>query len=207
MDNLRFIFEVVVASGGAAVIVSAVFAFLGKQWIENRFAQRLKAYERKQNQELEHYKYQINSLFNRITKIHEREIEVLPAAWQKLQETHGHLARLIQPFRIEREFSQMNEGQFKEWQDEYNEISEHFMGFHNYLLYNSIFLSPDLYVEFKEVDKIFNEALDKSRIAKQGLNSSEFTLEVYENIYKKTEPIKEKIRELVQKRLRYEDAD
>lgn len=200
---LRFIIEVVLASG----IVSALFLFLGKNWIENRFARRLEAYKREQNQELEHYKYQINALFNRITKIHEREIEVLPATWQKLQEAHGHLARLIQPFRIERELSQMNEEQFKEWQNEYNEISEHFMEFHNYLLYNSIFLSPDLYAEFKAADEIFNAALVKSRIAKQGLNAREFTLEVYEDIYKKTEPIKERIRELVQKRLRYEDAN
>lgn len=200
---LRFIIEVVLASG----IVSALFVFLGKNWIENRFARRLEAYKREQNQELEHYKYQINALFNRITKIHEMEIEVLPAAWQKLQEAHGHLERLIQPFRIEREFSQMNEEQLKEWQNEYNEISEHFREFHNYLHYNSIFLSPDLYAEFKEVDELFKAALKKSRIAKQGLNAREFTLEVYEDIYKKAEPIKERIRELVQKRLRYKDAD
>src|SRR5205085_2601260 len=115
---VRFIIEVIAASG--------IVMFIGKNWIENQFARRLKVYERKQN-----------ALFNRITKIHEKEIEVLPAAWQKLLEAHGHLARLIQPSRIEREFSH----------------------------------------------------------------------EVYENIYKKTEPIKERIRDLVQKRLHYQDAD
>lgn len=189
---VRFIIEVLAASG----IVSALFIFVGKNWIENQFARRLKAYERKQN-----------SLFNRITKIHEKEIEVLPAAWQKLMEAHGHLARLIQPMRIEREFSQMNEEQLKEWQGEYEEIGKSFMEFHNYFLNNSIFLSPDLFAEFKAIDELFSTSLVKSRIAKQGLNANEFTLEIYENIYEKTEPIKERIRDLVQKRLHYEDAD
>lgn len=189
---VRFIIEVIAASG----IVSALFIFLGKNWIENQFARRLKAYERKQN-----------SLFNRITKIHEKEIEVLPTAWQKLMEAHGHLARLIQPSRIEREFSQMNEEQLKEWQREYEEIGKYFMEFHNYFLYNSVFLSPDLCAEFKAIDELFNTSLVKSRLAKQGLNANEFTLEVYENIYTKTEPIKERIRDLVQKRLHYEDAE
>lgn len=189
---VRFIIEVIAASG----IVSALFILVGKNWIETQFARRLKAYERKQN-----------SLFNRITKIHEKEIEVLPAAWQKLMEAHGHLARLIQPSRIEREFSQMNEEQLIEWQREYDEIGKHFMEFHNYFLYNSIFLSPDLCAEFKAIDELFNTSLIKSRIVKQGLNASEFTLEIYENIYEKTEPIKERIRDLVQKRLHYQDAD
>ncbi|HBB96593.1 MAG TPA: hypothetical protein DC054_14510 [Blastocatellia bacterium] len=189
---VRFIIEVIAASG----IVYALFMFVGKKWIENQFARRLKAYERKQN-----------SLFNRITKIHEKEIEILPTAWRKLLEAHGHLARLIQPSRIEREFSQMNEEQLKEWQREYDEIGKYFMEFHNYFLYNSIFLSPDLYAEFRAIDELFNTSLMKSRIAKQGLNASEFTLEVYENIYEKTEPIKERIRDLVQKRLHYQDAD
>jgi hypothetical protein len=189
---VRFIIEVLAASG----IVSALFIFVGTNWIENQFARRLKAYERKQN-----------SLFNRITKIHEKEIEVLPAAWQNLMEAHGHLARLIQPTRIEREFSQMNEEQLKEWQREHEEIGKSFMKFHNYFLNNSIFLSPDLFAEFKAIDELFNTSLIKSRIAKQGLNASEFTLEIYENIYEKTEPIKERIRDLVQKRLHYQDAD
>jgi hypothetical protein len=189
---VRLIIEIIAASG----IVTTLFIFLGKNWIENQFARRLKAYERKQN-----------SLFNRITKIHEKEIEVLPTAWRKLLEAHGHLARLIQPARIEREFSQMNEEQLQAWQLEHDEIGKYFMEFHNYFIYNSIFLSSDLYAEFKAIDELFNTSFIKSGIAKQGLNTSEFTLEIYENIYKKTEPIKEKIRDLVQKRLHYQDAD
>jgi hypothetical protein len=189
---LRIIIEIIAASG----IVSALFIFLGKKWIENQFARRLKAYERKQN-----------SLFNRIAKIHEKEIEVLPAAWRKLLEAHGYLARLIQPARIEREFSQMNEEQREEWQHEHDEIGKYFMEVHNHFIYNSIFLRSDLCKEFKAIDELFNASLVKSRIAKQGLNTGEFTLEVYENIYKKTEPIKEKIRDLVQQRLHYQDAD
>lgn len=184
---LGFIIQVIAASGGAAAVVSV----LNKH---------------KQNKELEHYKSQVNALFNRITKIHEEEIKILPTAWQKLQNAHGHLARLIQPSRIERDFSQMNEAQLKGWQDEYDEISGHLKEFHDYLLYNSIFLSPDLYVEFQAIDELFRTALVKSRAAKQGLKSAELTLDVYRNIFEESEPIKERIKVLVQKRLHYQDA-
>lgn len=201
--TLRVIFEAILASG----IVSALFRLLGKSWIENQFAKRLKEFEREQQQILEHYKYQINSLFNRITKIHEKEIEVLPSAWQKLQNAHGHLARLIQPSRIDREISQMSEQQFTEYQQEFEEISKNFMDFHNYLLNNSIFLSPDLYAQFKVADELFHESLVRSDIAKQGLAREQLTMEVFGNIYEKAVPIKEKIRELVQKRLRYQEAE
>lgn len=88
------------------------------------------------------------------------------------------MARLIQPFRIERIVGQMNEEQLKAYQNEYHEITEHFMEFHNYLVYNNIFLSSDLYAEFRVVDKLFHTNLVKSRIAKEGLSSSELTFEV-----------------------------
>jgi hypothetical protein len=197
--TLRFVGEAVLATGFVAA--------LGKLWIENQFAKSLEAYKHEQRRELEHYKHQIDSLFNRITKIHEKEIEVLPCAWKKLQEAHGHLARLVQPFRIEREISQMDERQLAEYQQEYEEISTAFMAFHNYLLNNSIFLSPDLYPQFKAVDDLFHRALVKSSIAIHGLARGEFTLEIFDDIYHKVEPIKESIRELVQKRLRYQDAE
>lgn len=203
---IKFIIEVILASGGAAIIVSAILTFLGKNWIDNRFQQGLEEYKWKQQQELEQYKYQINTLFNRITRIHEKEIEILPIAWGKLQDTHGFLSQLINPFRNHREFSQMDEQQLKEFQQEYEIVSKSFADFHNYLLHNSIFLSPDIHKEFAIVDKIFNETLAKSRIARQGLKREQLTLEAYENVYERTEPIKDKIRELIQQRLHHQEA-
>lgn len=77
---LKFIGNAVAIGGSAAAFAYAIFVWLGKKWLEERFARRLEDYKHKQNQELEHYRYQINALFNRITKIHEKEIEVLPTA-------------------------------------------------------------------------------------------------------------------------------
>src|SRR5207253_1510705 len=49
----------------------------------------LERFRHEQAKEIEHLRHEINSLFSRVSKIHEREFEVLPAAWQKLHESYG----------------------------------------------------------------------------------------------------------------------
>jgi hypothetical protein len=44
----KFVFELVAYGGGAAVIAYLLFQFLGKTWIENKFAQQLKQLEHQQ---------------------------------------------------------------------------------------------------------------------------------------------------------------
>ena len=79
----------------AAVTVAAAWAFLkwwGAKWIENRFSKNLEAfkgeqqkllevYKAEQQRELEHLRHRLSS---RISKIHEKEFEVLPKAWLML---------------------------------------------------------------------------------------------------------------------------
>jgi hypothetical protein len=85
--------QLIVGLGGGAVIAYGIFTWLGKRWIDSRFEKSLEAYKAKQAQELEEYKAKVTALFNHITKIHEKEFEVLPVAWGMLLEALGHYSR------------------------------------------------------------------------------------------------------------------
>ncbi|EGE58393.1 UNVERIFIED_ORG: hypothetical protein GGI65_001956 [Rhizobium esperanzae] len=72
-----------------AVVVAAAWAafrWFGQKWIESKFAKGLEEYKAGQAQELEKLKHKINSAFDRITRLHNREFEVLPDLWGKLVE-------------------------------------------------------------------------------------------------------------------------
>ena len=51
------------------------------QWLDSKFAERLEAYKHQQQRELEQLRFQINALFDRVTKLHQREFQVLPDAY------------------------------------------------------------------------------------------------------------------------------
>lgn len=62
----------------------AAFTWFGQRWIENRFSRAADHYRAEQAQELEKLKHRINSAFDRLTRQHDREFEVLPDLWAKL---------------------------------------------------------------------------------------------------------------------------
>ncbi|MBB2674696.1 UNVERIFIED_ORG: hypothetical protein GGE44_004274 [Rhizobium esperanzae] len=64
----------------------AAFQWFGQKWIESKFAKSLEEYKAGQSRELEKLKHKINSAFDRITRLHDREFEILPDLWGKLVE-------------------------------------------------------------------------------------------------------------------------
>lgn len=231
---LKFIGNAVAIGGSAAAFAYAIFVWLGKKWLEERFARRLEDYKHKQNQELEHYRYQINALFNRITKIHEKEIEVLPTAWEKLQDALGYVGGFTSPLKRYPEFDRMTEQEIDEflrgsklsdahkqelleapdktqyymemifWY-ELGEAKKRLTEFHNYLLYNKIFLSPDLYAQFRAMDELLMGALNDSEVGKESRDHKLIT-RPYKQIREKADSIIGEIERLIQKRLHHEEA-
>ena len=95
MDEIyTFIGKIVAYGGGATVLAYAIFMFLGKKWIESKFDEKFAAFKHAQEQELERYRHQVNILLSRVTKIHEKEIEILPELWHKLQNALGQDLRV-----------------------------------------------------------------------------------------------------------------
>lgn len=85
----KWIATLLAAGGGGALVAYSVFTKLGKTWLDQHFKKNLEDLKHAQQQEIELLRHQINSLFSRVSKIHEKEFEVLPKAWLMLNELHG----------------------------------------------------------------------------------------------------------------------
>jgi DNA repair exonuclease SbcCD ATPase subunit len=180
---LKFIGEIIVISGGGAVVAYGVFFFFSKNWLQNMFSKKLEEHKHAQNKELEELRYKINTLFDRVTKIHEKEFEVLPEAWNKLCETMGLVERFISIFQSYPDLNKMNGPRLEDFinkselldyekqelktisnkMEYYQEriffhnsskVRKLFSNYHDYIIKNRIFLSDDLKECFKKIDEI-----------------------------------------------------
>jgi hypothetical protein len=109
-----FLGQVIIFGGGSVGVAYLVFTYLGKKWIDNKFEKRLTKFDHELNLQIEQYKFEINSLFNRISKIHEKEFEVLPTMWLKLVEAMGKVSQLTDPSQQYPELNKMSKAEIEE---------------------------------------------------------------------------------------------
>ena len=172
-------------------------------------------------------------MFSKATKIHEKEFEILPEAWIKLQNALGLISRLVSPFQSYPDLNRMVEDELQEfvaksrltetqrkrvlnesdkneyymdiifWHDLY-EVQSGISDFHNYIMRNKIFLSADLKEKFQQIDDIIWEAFTMSKISKEG-EDRKMRHDAYKKIKDDTNIIRDEIEKLVQKRLHYKE--
>jgi hypothetical protein len=94
--------QIVAAAGTGAVVAWAMFTKFAESWLAGKFAKRL-----------EMFKHEQASVFSRISKIHEKEFEVLPTAWLKLHQAYGQTAELCSALKRFPDLNQMNIAQFE----------------------------------------------------------------------------------------------
>jgi hypothetical protein len=230
----EFVGKIVLYGGGAVGIAYALFVFLGKKWIENKFAKKLEEYKSAQNKELEDFRYKINTLFNRVVKIHEKEYEVLPAAWAKLHDAKDYISSLVHPFQQYPDFSRLKEAEIKsilkgyKWEDHQiddllsaydknkhfkekifwqrlGEARSKFSDFHKYIVRNRIFLSEELKEQFNKADDLMWDALVTREVGEQA-DDYKIIYESYKKLKENIDLIIVVIEKLVQERLRYNEA-
>lgn len=90
-----------------------LFRFLGSRWLESKFSERLEAYKHAQNKELERVKYEMNSLFDRSSKIRQYEYETLPETWRQLVEAFYHARDLTSGLRQYVDISRMSDDRLR----------------------------------------------------------------------------------------------
>lgn len=96
-EVLKFGVELLAIYGGAGVIGVMSFQYLGKKWIEGKFSERLKSYEHQQKLELSRLRIEVDSLLSGALKLQESEFELLPEAWEKLDEAYGSIRWAMSP--------------------------------------------------------------------------------------------------------------
>jgi len=101
--------------GGSATIAYLLFQWLGKTWIENKFAQRLDQLRHQQALDLQRLRVEIDAMLSGALKLQEKEFSILPEAWAKLDEAHGLVSWLVSPMQQYANVDSMNAAQLEEF--------------------------------------------------------------------------------------------
>ena len=114
-EVLKAIGVVVLAGGGLVGIAYAIFKRLGERWLDAKFEERLAAYRHEQQKELEQLRFKINALLDRSTKLHQREFEVLPEAWSRLNDAYWKAIAFVSPLQQYPDLNRMTAEQLEEF--------------------------------------------------------------------------------------------
>lgn len=226
---LEFVGKIVVYGGGAAAIAYGLFVFLGKRWIESMFAAQLEQARHEHAKELEHVKFEINTLLNRVTKLHEKEFEVVPEAWSKLNDVLPHLRSLVVPFQEHPDLDRLGPEQLEElladarfrdserqairqannkneqyqnvrfWH-ELQDIRGGCLEFHAYIHKNRIFMTADLRDQFTKISEKMWDVLMKRQTVHEDKDRKAW-VEARTELQSEIEPLLNNIESLVQELL------
>ena len=210
-----------VASGG-------IVYFVLKKIIENKFNTSIEEYKNTLRKQLEDHRLTTNILFNKISKLHEKEFDILPTAWQKLQVAISAVSSFISPLQQYPDLDNMSDEKLNEFfkktdledsdikiiknsnrkTHEYinvifwynlNKAKYQYNDFHNYFLLNKIFLSQEIKMEFEKIDSICRSALiERELVGDDWQKSKDKSLFEFD---KKADEIRDKIEMLVEGRL------
>jgi len=228
---IQFVIKILPSAGVGALVAFGIFRFLGSKWIENKFAKRLQDHKHKLEKEREELKFKINSLLNRVTKIHEKEFEVLPIAWEKLDNLLDSVRQFIRETHsmpdlnnkssqeLEEVLSKqdLNEEEKQNVRDHKDREGWHFHAksekvrkacwdFQDYITKNAIFLSSDLKSEFRKAEGLIRKAWAIRETAGISDGNRKEIQESCRLTQDKIPPMMTQIEELVQKRLRFYEA-
>lgn len=221
-----------------ALLGIGAFKWFGKKWtqgwIEQRFAKQLETMKHEHQKELENVRHAIQSMFSRISKIHEKEFDVLPKAWFMLHEAHGaaanafglrptflpDLAKLpddkVEEFLTESGFSQTQKNDVRLAQNRrrvYREIRSNQQStlaeekrrlLNNFIIEQRIFFTADLDTLFTNASGLIFDANDLHCTGKQ--DGHRPTLREASAKLKELDAMLPAIQKAIQKRLCYEAA-
>lgn len=226
---LKFLGEVLAYGGGAAGVAYLLFQFLGKTWIENKFAQRLDQLKHQQALELQKLRVEIDSLLSGALKLQEREFSVLPEAWSKLDEAHGLVAWLVSPMQSYANVDRMTPVQLEEFLKEteftdsqkddvrnarekgrtYQEIyfwhrlhrvKKSFGELQNFVARNGIFLPQELKGKFSKISEMLWAAVVSKEVGHEA-KDWKMQNEGWKKIKEEIEPLYKSIEADIQARL------
>lgn len=185
---LEVIGAVVLAGGGLTLIVYKAFEHLAAKWLNSQFDARLQELKHQHDEELEQLRFKIAALLDRTTKLHQREFEMMPEAWAKLNDAFWQTRSTVSSFQEYPDIDRMTPTHQTEFIDgcklqnwekdelkrtnlktEYYQkhIRLYYLGeavnksrdAHVFLLKNGIFFSEGIRKAFQEIDDLVWEAV------------------------------------------------
>lgn len=230
MSNiLMFFVELAAYGSGAVVMAYLTFQYLGKTWIENKFAQRLDQLKHQRAIEVQRLRVEIDSMLSGVLKLQEREFQVLPEAWQKLDEAHGLASWLVSPIQEYANVDLMNQRQLEEFlaktelsetqKDEvrsaiqkgeayqkivfrhrFQKVKEAFAELQNFVARNGIFFPSELKDKFTRIAEMIWSALVSKEVVHEA-RDYKMQGEGWKKIKDEAEPLYKSIEADIQARL------
>lgn len=106
------LFLLLSGTGGVAFLL---FQFLGKKWIENKFAESLENHRHQQALEIQRLRVEIDALLSGTIRLQEHEFKVLPELWERLHTAYSQVGALISPVQSYPDLDRLNIKQLEEF--------------------------------------------------------------------------------------------
>lgn len=230
MDEVaKFILQMLALGGGSATVAYFLFQWLGKTWIENKFAQRLDQLRHQQALELQGLRVEIDAMLSGALKLQEKEFSVLPKAWAKLYEAYELVSWLVSPFQQYADVNRMSRTELEEFLEgadfsvsqknevlsakDKNKIYQDIVFWHRlkkvkstfsdlktYVARNGIFLPKELESKFKEIAEMLWSAVISKEVGHE-VKDWKMQREGWEKIKAEAEPLYLDIKTHIQDRL------
>ena len=91
--------KITLIGGGASVVAYNAFKYFAAKWLDLRFQKGFQQLIHDQNKEIERLKNDLTKSFDRATKLHQREFEILPSVWEKISKAYWTAASLVSPLQ------------------------------------------------------------------------------------------------------------
>lgn len=193
---LKVIGGIVLAGGGLSLIIYQAFKYLAAKWLDARFEERLQALKHQHGKEIEELRFKISAMLDRATKLHQREYEVLPEAWAKLNDAFWNVRKVVSPMQSYPDIDRMPIAQqiefirscpLDDWQksellatnDRTDLYRKHIFWHHanaaqgkareaySYLLENGIFITDEIRAKFSALHDLIWNALTEHEMNKE----------------------------------------
>ena len=228
-DVTKFLLQMLAYGSGSAAVAYLLFQWLGKTWIENKFAQRLDQLRHQQALELQRLRVEIDAMLDGALRLQEKEFSVLPEAWVKLDEAYSLVTWLIAPYQEYADVNRMTGLQLEElltnttftdsqkqdvrsagdkgkaYQDilfwhRLHKVKNAFADLQNYVARNGIFLPPDIELKFKKIAEMLWSAVVSKEVGHEA-KDWKMQREGWDKIKEEAEPLYLQIKALIQNRL------
>lgn len=106
-DVFELLGKLAVVGGGASFIAYHAFKYFAAKWLDSRFQKGFQQLVHDQNKEIERLRSELTKSFDRATKLHQREFEVLPKVWEKISEAYWTTSSLVSPLQLGTDLNRM----------------------------------------------------------------------------------------------------
>jgi hypothetical protein len=100
--------KLLLAGGGLAAIIWKIVEHFGTKWLTTEFEKRVKALEHEHDKEIEQLRSDLTRAFDRRSKLHQREFEVLPEVWAKTCDAYWNTRGLVSSIQSHPDLNRMS---------------------------------------------------------------------------------------------------